>query len=164
MKTFFIAALAVFSIWHFRLSAADSQEALLKDVLAGIEAKDGQALERLTISKDDFRKHVWPSIAARVSSSNMNADSFYTMYLKSSGVGLAQTLSAIGGQKLELVRLSPGGVAHETKGARLYSAPEIVVRGADGKEHTVRPVGGVLEQAGSFKVTTYFVRGAGGTH
>jgi len=53
--------------------------------------------------------------------------------------------------------VSPGAVQKQTKEYRLFLAPELVVRNSQGQEQTVRPVGGLLEQGGSFKVTTYYV-------
>jgi hypothetical protein len=156
-------AVLLFSMMGFAQNpGTPSQEELIKRVLSGIEAKDEKALEHLTISKDEFKKYVWPVIASRVSGSNTTAENFYDIYARSSGVGVTQNLTDLGGKKFEIVKVSPGPIQKQTKDYRLFLAPEVVVRDSTGQERTVRPVGGLLEQGGSFKVTTYYL-GAQGT-
>ena len=160
MRTAFaVAFFAIATVTMAQRPGAPSQEELVRQVVAAIEAKDEKTLEQLAISKKEFKKYVWPTVAGRVSGSNMNAERFHTIYVKSSGVGLAENLSEFGGKRWEVVRVSLGAVRKEGKDYRLFLAPEVVVRDSGGQEQTVRLVGGLLEQAGSFKVTTYY-RGA----
>ena len=157
MKTLGILTLVLFaSLAVAENAGGPSQEEFIRKVVASIAAKDETALKQLTISKDEFKKYVWPNVAARVSGAGMTADKFYGMYEQSSGAGLKQGIAQLGGQKMEVVKISPGAVQKQGKDYTLFLAPDVLVRGSDGTERSLRPVGGLLEQHGSLKVTTYF--------
>ena len=122
-----------------------------------MSAKDQKALEQLQISGEEFKRYVWPTIAYRVSSSQMNAEKFYSTSQKSSAAGLQSSLDLLGGQEWQLVSVSPGAEKKAAKDARLFDAPTLTIRNRAGEEKAVKLLGGVLEHNGSFKVTSYFV-------
>ncbi len=69
-------ALAIF-VLSCTASAADvatasSPENLIKQVLSSLETKDEQGLKRLLITRDQFKKYIWPTLAANAG--NVNAE------------------------------------------------------------------------------------------
>src|SRR5713101_5569357 len=84
--------------------APASAEDLMKQVLAALEAKDQTALERFTITEAEYRKFVWPNMAAR--SSGGSAEKSWTMYQKANVVGITTNLNEIGGHKLHFVKVA----------------------------------------------------------
>ena len=142
---------------------ASSPEGLVQQVLAGLEARDEQQLKQLVITQAEFMKYVWPTAAATVSNGGMtNAAQYYKVYRQSSDVGLADRLATLGGQKWELVKVSVGP-ERKGKGFRLLSRPEAVIRNAGGEERTVAIAGTVLDEGGSFKIATFYVRETSGS-
>jgi hypothetical protein len=160
MKLILISLLFASAVGFSQGTRPTSQEELLKQVVSGIGAKDQTGLQQLSITQEEFKKYVWPTIVMKVSGQNTNAEKFFTLYQQSSGVGLTQDLTQLGGKKLEVIKVTPGTLQKKSKDYSLYGAPQVLVRDADGKEQTIQPVGGVLEQGGAVKVTTFYI-GAG---
>jgi hypothetical protein len=131
-------------------------EAVLREALNAIAAKDQTAIKKLSIDQAEFKKYIWPGIAAQVSGSNMNAEKYYGVYAKSSEVGVKDAGDLLGQHKWEVVKV----VAEPTrkgKDYQLYGAPIVTIRDEAGQEKTLKLVGGLLERAGAFKVTTFYV-------
>lgn len=105
---------------------AMSQDDFIKQVVFALSAKDEKALGQLAITKDEFKKYVWPSIAMAVSNSttNMNADKFYAVYQNSSTLGLKKDLESFGESKWEVVSVAPGLIQKKSKDYTLFQAPE----------------------------------------
>jgi len=132
-------------------------EELIGNVLKALQTKDRQALQNLTIAESEVKKFVWPTVASNMAGGNMNGDKFASMYKKSSDVGVDEDLEKFGGRKWQLVKVAVEEPKKQTKGYRLLPAPMVTVRDDSGAEKTVRLVGGILEQGGTFKVATYYV-------
>ncbi len=133
-----------------------SAEGFVKEVVAAIGNRDQAALGKLAIDQAEFKRYIWPSIARRVSGGNMNADKYFTVYQKSSQVGMTEGMESLGGHRWEVVKISaePGA---KGKGYQVYNAPVITLRDDGGKETSLRFIGGMLERDGAFKVTTFYV-------
>lgn len=137
---------------------AKSPEELITLVLRAIDAKDAQSLKTMAISDADVRKIVWPAVASRVAGNDMTAEKFATNYEKSSNeTGIPSLFAGFGGRKWQVVKVSLPQPLKQTKSYTLYAAPSVTVKGEDGQEKTVTVVGGVLDQGGVFKVSTYYV-------
>jgi hypothetical protein len=141
-------------------SKGASQEEFLKQVLSALVVNNEKALSDLTISKEDFKKYVWPNIMTRVShpGDGMTPDKFYDTYKETSQVGIKQDSQQLGGTKWEVVKVTPGTIQKKAKDYTLFLAPEVVVRDPSGQQKTIHLVGGMLERAGELKVTSYFSR------
>jgi hypothetical protein len=137
------------------VATASSPENLVKQVLAGLETKDEQALKRLVVSQTEFRKYVWPTLAASVG--NVTAEKYFVTYMQTNDVGLADRLKSLGGQKWELVKVSLGP-ERKGKGYRIIRGTEAVLRNAAGEEKTFPIAGAVLDEGGAYKVATYYLR------
>jgi hypothetical protein len=153
-----LRALAILVCLGFSALAqtAASTEDLIKHVLAAIETNSQTDLERLTISEAEYRKYIWPTISANNPVAKF--ENYYAMYRQGSIYGLTMLLKGLGGQKLQLVKVSPGQLIRQGKGYRLLSTPIITVRTESGAEKSIKVFGAVLENDSSSKVSTYFVR------
>ncbi len=136
-------------------ATAKDPEALARQVLVALTAKDQQALESLRIDQSEFKKYIWPTVAGRVASGQVNADTFYTVYSRSSVAALEQHLAQHGGKKLELVKVSTGP-EKQYKGYRLLPNPELTVRSEGGQEHVLPLGSALLEHDGNVKVASYY--------
>jgi len=131
------------------------REMVVQQAIAALAANDQAALEKLSIDQDEFKKYLWPTMAAQASS-NMTAAKYFAIYQKTSHVGISEAVTALGGRKWEVIKVSFGPPQRKGSGYQLFAAPDITLR--DGtQEKTMRLVGGVLEHDGTGKVTNYYV-------
>jgi hypothetical protein len=135
--------------------APATTEDLVRQILAALEQKDEQALAKLSISEDEYRRYIWPAVSAGNPAARL--DRFYQMYRQGSATGLAAAMKQLGGRKLQLVNITPGAPIRQTRAYRLLAGPAVSVRDSNGQETTVRLPGAVLEHEGTSKVSTYFV-------
>jgi hypothetical protein len=66
----------------------------MRNILDALEHKDERRLKALAMTKSEFKKFVWPSLSHNLPKLGINADSFYSMSMKESG--LAATLKEFG--------------------------------------------------------------------
>src|SRR5258705_3615342 len=87
----------------------------------------------------------------------INADTFYSMAVKESEVGLASTLKEFGGRKWEVLDVALTAERHPIRRKRFsaFSGPPVTIRDESGYERTVHVVGGIMELGGVYKVFTY---------
>lgn len=143
------------------ISAAHAQsrtpEELVTAVLKALETRNTESLKALALSQDEIKRFVWPAVSVNMTGAGMNADKFAAGYETSNQLGLTSALSEFGGKKLELVKVEMPAPQKKSGTTTLFPAPSIRVRDESGQEKTVRIVGGILDQNGSYKVTTYYV-------
>lgn len=108
----------------------------------------------LTISEAECKAYIWPKVSP---SNGAKFEKFYSQYKQGSEAGLVDAVKQLGGQKWLLVKIEPGAVISQGRSFRVLSAPAVAVRTSDGVEKVIRQVGPILEQNGSFKVSTYYV-------
>lgn len=124
---------------------ASSQEELAKQVVAALVTKDRKALESFAITQAEFKQYIWPGIAGHVGNGGqMSAEKFYTMSLKSSQAGLAESLGTLSGKEWQLVKIASGAEKRQGKDFRLLDAPLVTVRAQSGQEKTIQPIGEYL--------------------
>jgi hypothetical protein len=139
-------------------TGASSPEALLKQVLVGLEARDEKSLQELVITEEEFKKYVWPHLQGTLSSiGRVRADQYFVTYMKASDAGLADRLNALGGQKWEVVKVN-FGAERKGKGHRILSHAEAVLRNSSGEQKTFPIAGTVLDEGGTYKIATFWVR------
>ena len=62
---------------------ASSPEALVKQVLVGLEARDEKTLRELVITEAEFKKYVWPHLQGTLPSiGRVGADQYFVTYMK----------------------------------------------------------------------------------
>lgn len=132
-------------------------EDLISQVLKALESKDQQSLKAVSITADEVKNFVWPAVAVNLAGNGMNAEKFGIMYATSSDLGVSSALSEFGGRKWQLVKVAMNAPQKQSNAYRLFPAPLVTIRDEGGREKTVRLVGGILEQSGSYKVSTYYV-------
>jgi len=130
-------------------------EDLVKKVLAALETKDQAALEKLAITEDEYRKFIWPGIAARTPGANEKK--FYGMFEQGNVAGITSALKEFGGQKLEFVRVSAGTSIRQTKAYRLLSPPTVTVKDGSGQEKALKLSGPVIEHDGIYQIATFAI-------
>lgn len=157
MSAFLIAVGFGVSLNPSMAQSNGSVEEVIRQAVSALASNDQSALDKLTIDAAEFKKYVWPTIAARVSGSDMTADKYYTTYRKVNQLGISEARTALAGKKWEVVKISSEPAQKQGKGYQLLSAPLITLRDESGQEKTTRLLGGLLERDGAYKVTNYYV-------
>src|SRR5205085_2097535 len=124
---------------------------LMRQVVHALELRDERTLKTLAITRAEFKKFVWPSLSRTLPKLGINADTFYSTSMKESEIGLASTLSAFGGQKLEVLEVAeliPERYPTRRKRFRAFSGPAVTIRDESGQQRTLHLVGGIIELDG----------------
>lgn len=137
--------------------SAGSAEETMRQTVAALTGKDEAMLAKLSIDQVEFKKYMWPSLAAQMTGTNTNADKYYVTYQKVSQVGVTEANGALGGQKWDVVKVDLPPAQRKGKGYHVFGPPTVTLRDEHGQEKTVKIVGGLLERDGTYKVTTYYV-------
>jgi hypothetical protein len=135
-----------------------SPSELMRQVVHALELRNEHTLKALAITKADFKRFVWPSLSRTLLRLGMNVDTFYLTTVKESESGLASTLSAWGGRKMEVIEvaeLTPERHPTRRKRFRAFSGPAVTIRDESGQQRTLHLVGGIIELDGVYKVSTY---------
>ena len=135
----------------------ESVEALADEVLRAIGANDAGALERVALTADEFRDHVWPYLPSAGPERNVPFDFVWSRLRRNSDGYLHQTLAQYGGQDLTLAGVEFSGDTSDYGPVRVYRETWLRVRDAEGIESTVRFFGSSIEQNGRYKVFSYVV-------
>jgi hypothetical protein len=130
---------------------------LVKRVVSALAANDQPALSKLGIDQSEFKKYVWPTLAAQMSGSNTSADKYYVTYQKVNQVGVTEATTELAGKRWEVVKVSLEPAKKKGKGYQIFGSPLITLRDDGGQEKSVRLVGGLLELDGVYKVTSYYL-------
>jgi len=155
MKRLFVLV-AITAATLFAQGGAASADDLMKQVFAALAQKDAAALQQLSISQDEFKQFVWPTITTPPTGTN--ADKLYKMYSASSGTGIEDSLKQYGGRKIEVLKVTLDPPRRQAKNYRLLAGAMVSVRDESGQEKTIHMLGGILERDGHYKVATYYVR------
>ncbi len=137
--------------------SAGSAEETMRQTVAALTGKDEAMLAKLSIDQVEFKKYMWPSLAAQMTGTNTNAAKYYVTYQKVSQVGVTEANGALGGQKWDVVKVDLPPAQRKGKGYQVFGPPTVTLRDEHGQEKTVKIVGGLLERDGAYKVTTYYV-------
>lgn len=129
----------------------------VRQAVAALAGKDEAMLAKLSIDQGEFKKYVWPALAAQMTGTNTNAEKYYVTYQKVSQVGVTEANGALNGQKWDVVKVDLPPAQRKGKGFQVFGPPTVTLRDEHGQEKTVKIVGGLLERDGAYKVTTYYV-------
>ena len=78
----------------------------MKRVVSALATNDQPALTKLSIDQSEFRKYVWPTLAAQMSGSNTSADMYYVTYQKVNQVEVTEVATELAGKKWDVVKVS----------------------------------------------------------
>ncbi len=151
-------ALFVLSVFASFGQSPTSPSDLMRQVVHALELKDERTLKNLAITKSECKRFVWPTLSRTLPKLGINADAFYSMSVKESEIGLASTVRALGGRKLEVLEvaeLTPERHPTRRKRFRAFSGPAVTIRDESGQQRTLHLVGGIMEFGGVYKVSTY---------
>jgi hypothetical protein len=137
-------------------STATSSEALAHAVLDAIALNDQGALERVILSEQEFRDHVWPQLPAARPERNLPFSYVWSDLRQKSHASLAKILSEHGGRRYELLGVEFDGASDYTT-FRVHRDAAFRVQDAHGGEKLVRVCGSMLEKNGAWKVFSYVV-------
>ena len=135
----------------------ESVDALAEEVLRALGANDASALERVALTSDEFRDHVWPYLPSAGPERNVPFDFVWSRLRRNSDGYLRQTIAQYGGQDLTLAGVEFSGETSEYGAVRVYRETWLRVRDAEGVESTIRLFGSTIEQDGRYKVFSYVV-------
>ena len=130
---------------------------LARRVVSALAANDQAALDKMSIDQSEFKKYVWPTLAAQMSGSNISADKYYATYQKVNQVGVTEATTELVGKEWDVVRVSLEPARKKGKEYQLFGSPLITLRDDSGQEKSVRLIGGILELNGALKVTSFYV-------
>jgi hypothetical protein len=137
--------------------AADSADALAREVLRAIERKDRTRLEQLAVSEEEFRALVWPQLPSSRPEVGLPIEyAWNDLQAKSRGY-LHNTLATVGGQSFDLVDVTFAGEATDYDTFRVHRRSVLEVRADSGETRRVRLFGSMIEHGGRVKVFSYVV-------
>ncbi len=133
-----------------------SADALAAAVLDALARGDRSALDRLALSEQEFRDHVWPGLQAARPERNLPFSYVWGELHQKSDSALAATMQAHVGRRQAVTRVSFTG-ATEYQGYRVHREAAFHVRDAAGGETGIRVCGSMLEKNGQWKIFSYVV-------
>ena len=137
--------------------AADSPEALAREVLQAVERQDRTRLADLAVSEDEFRALVWPKLPTSRPEVGLPFTYAWTdLQAKSQGY-LHNTLATFGGQRMRLVTIGFAGESTDYETFRVHRKSVLDVQAGSGESQRVRLFGSMIEHGGRVKVFSYVV-------
>jgi hypothetical protein len=136
------------------INAQSSPEAVAREFLKALAAKDITKLRQLRITKDEFCQFVWPELPSS-KIENLSCDFAWDQATLRSDGGLYDLLPRHGGKLYELVSVRfPKGV-DTYSGYKVLKETQLVVRDESGNRQEVRLFGSMLEMNGQFKLFSF---------
>jgi hypothetical protein len=96
---------------------------LVRRAVSALAANDQAALSKMSIDQSEFKKYVWPMLAAQMSGSNTSADKFYVTYQKVNQVGVTEATTELAGKKWDGVGVSLEPARKKGKDYQLFGSP-----------------------------------------
>ncbi len=137
------------------INAKSSIEAVANSVLKAVTRKDVKSLETLYLTKDEFKRYIWPEIPWSRPERNMPFDYYWGDLNQKSSWALKRVLVRHGGKKYELIRVYFAKGVREYKNFRLYRDTRLIVRDETGKKKELNIFGSIVELNGKFKILSY---------
>lgn len=134
-----------------------SDDDLARAVLAAVERRQVDELQRLAVTKEEFEGVVWPALPASRPEVGMPSGYVWQDTSAKSRAYLGRTLQEFGGQRFELVRVEFKGTTTEHGHYSISRKTHLVVRDATGRDSTIQLFGSVIRQNGRSKVYSYIV-------
>jgi hypothetical protein len=135
----------------------DSPEAAARAVLAALDRRDVETLERLALTEDEFRRLVWPQLPASRPERNIPLNYAWKTTHARSRQQLQERLAEWPPGGLELVKVEFAEETTDYQTYRVHRDTTLTLRGADNNVVTKRIFGSMIEQNGRYKVYSYVV-------
>jgi hypothetical protein len=134
-----------------------TSEALAREVLTALQARDQNRLEALAVNESEFQARVWKGLPAARPERNVPWDYVWQELQQKSRDMLRRTLSEHGGQRyqLEAVRFTGSSTNHGDY--RVHRGSVLVVRGVSGEAMELRLLGSMIDARDGWKVFSYVV-------
>lgn len=133
-----------------------SLEALGKGIVAGLEAKDGGALMRLSLSQGEFERRLFGVLVSDPEQRKAGPGPAWKNLSSESVVAMGNALSRYGGKGHAFVSLVSTR-SEERPGIVLHQQPKLTVKDANGTELELPILGEVVEHpaSGTFLVLSF---------
>lgn len=125
-------------------------------MLDALAVRDRARLERLALTEEEFREHVWPELPAARPERNLPVSYVWGDLHQKSQLSLSSILKQRGGQRFDLERVTFMGVSHYPS-YRVHRKTTLQVRDASGTQVPLRVCGSMIEKDGAWKVFSYVV-------
>jgi hypothetical protein len=135
--------------------ATASQEALAEAVLRAIADENLKAMQELSLSKEEFRRFVWPELPVSNPKTNVSLDFVWNDVYFRSMARMQASFNRLKGRNLKLVRVEHRGKVVEYKSHHAYQDMEVTIREAGGEEMSYPLFGTLIEMDGLWKVYSY---------
>lgn len=136
----------------------ESPQAVAEAVVAALDARDGPALERLSVNEQEFRHLVWPRQPAARPERNIPWDYAWRSLAARSRHQLKGRLHEWSrGQRSTVVALTFAGETTDYGAYRVHRRSVVTLRDAAGRLETIRVFGSLIEQGGRYRVFSYVV-------
>jgi len=137
--------------------ASPSPEMLAETVLAAMRDGDVAQLERVALTEEEFRAHVWPELPASRPGRNVPFEFVWDRLAQNSRNHLRQTLGSLEDRPLTLRSVEFAGETTVYGDVTVHRDTQLVVAGSDGSEQVIEIYGATIEQNGGYKVFSYVV-------
>lgn len=135
----------------------DTPEAVATAVLDGIARRDRPRLERLAVTRDEFRTRVWPELPASRPERNVPWDYAWRDLQQKSRGTLSSVLAQHGGRRYELLRIEYRGASTRYSSFEIRRDPALRVRLSTGEITTIRVFGSMVVTKRGCKLLSYVV-------
>ena len=135
----------------------ESPEAVARAVVAGLAARDAEGLRALALSEAEFRDIVWPRLPASRPERNVPWEYAWGDLHGKSEAHLAELLARWQDRGYALVSVAFRGDTTDHGAFRVHRASVLELRDADGRAHTARLFGSMIEMGGRYKAFSYVV-------
>ena len=156
-----VAVVASVNAWRARpeplAHTYPSLDAMARVAISAAGVGDAGALRDLALTEDEFRAHVWPLLPASRPERNVPFEFVWGTLHQNSEGHLRQSLRALGGREMTLVRAETVGETTDYGGVVVHRDTRLVVKDAAGQEQTVRLFGSVVERRGRYKIFSFIV-------
>jgi hypothetical protein len=136
-------------------NAQFSLEELSQEVLVKLYEKDIKSLENLAVTREEFKKHVWPEMQWSKPEVNMPFDYYWKDIHQKSTWALRKALVEYGGENYNLIRVYFAKGVRKYKNFRLHRDTRLIVKNKTGEEKELNILGSILEMNGSYKILSY---------
>ena len=123
--------------------------------MAALRQEDMGGLVSLSLSREEFRKYIWPELPASNPRTNVSLDYVWNDVWFRSVNRMKGTFERFKGQELTLVSIRQRGKVAVYPTHKAYPDWEIVIRNAAGKQGAYPLFGTLIEMDGVWKVYSY---------
>lgn len=121
-----------------------SLRALGEAVVAGLVARDAEALAALAVSEAEYTGRLFPALASSPAAEAMDRALLWDLHIRQSRDDLRRALERHGGGELRFVRFEPRRQVRRA-GVVFHERPRVVVRDAAGEERSLQLLASVIE-------------------